>query len=174
MVSAMASAYEGLTEEERERVFMLAIGKDDYTSMDTNFCQGIAACADESGGPWWNALEAAQRDVVFYIKTDPINDDSWEFYCHYSMNTGRDEFDDTIQQMLSITAANATIDESIFGNEATIELEQPVATLVEDPSQNPVLLMSNTDPAVFSSSYRASSSVLSLIISVSILTWSMV
>lgn len=104
MVSTMASAYEGLSEEERQRVFLLAVGKDKYQSNDQKFCQGFAACADSS---WWTDWDAAQRDVFFYMKTNPEDDKSWEYYCRYSMDDGRDEFDDTIRAMLDVTASSS-------------------------------------------------------------------
>ncbi|VEU33962.1 unnamed protein product [Pseudo-nitzschia multistriata] len=170
MVSTMANAYNTLTDEDRERVFMLAVGQNDYSMSNQNFCQGFAACADESGSPWWNDVAAAQRDVIFYMKTDPTDDSSWEFYCHYSMNTGRGEFADTIQEMLSITAANAMdLDESdflgngtdVFGNETMFE--------PDELSSNSITAMSS----VSSSSSMTSTFLLSIMVSGSILVWSM-
>lgn len=189
MVSTMASAYSALAEEDRDRVFMLAVGKAEYKSNDQNFCQGFAACADESGAPWWTALDAAQRDVVFYIKTDSNNDESWEFYCQYSMNSSKDEFDDTVQEMLTAAAAaTATVDDEpspsmevdTFGNETTIgePEEEPFAMPVEEeeePPRKPETAQAMVETALVgsSSSYVASSYVASLMASVSILVWSM-
>lgn len=117
MVNTMASAYNGLTEEERERVFFLAVGKNDFKKYDSNFCGGFAACADDTDDPWWEALGAEQRDVFFYIKD---NGDTWNYYCRYSMNTNRDEFDDTIREMLVTVDANKpTIEPN--GNETMVE-----------------------------------------------------
>mmetsp|Transcript_11041 Transcript_11041/g.23405 ORF Transcript_11041/g.23405 Transcript_11041/m.23405 type:complete len:191 (+) Transcript_11041:399-971(+) len=188
MVSAMTSAYSALAEEDRERVFLLAVGKAEYAGNDQNFCQGFAACADESGAPWWTALDAAQRDVVFYIKTDPNNDESWEFYCGYSMNSGRDEFDDTLREMLAITAAaTATVsDESsptgvdTFGNETRFDEpeEESFATLLggaEEPPRKREASQATSEASLVdsSSSYVGSSYAVSLMASVSILAWSM-
>jgi hypothetical protein len=110
MVSTMVSAYEGLPNEERERVFLLAVGKDDYKDDDQNFCKGFAACADESDAPWWTAWNVTQREVFFYMKTDPEDNSSWEYYCRYSMNTGKDEFDDTIREMLELVGDATSIE----------------------------------------------------------------
>lgn len=175
MVMAMASAYEGLSEEERERVFLLAVGQDSYeANSGQNFCQGFAACPDESDGSWWTNWDSAQRDIFFYIKTDPNDDDSWEYYCHYSMNTGKDEFDDTIREMLTVTEKIIVeeIEEEAFdgdeavGNETAIEVS---------PIPDPIIQRETT--ANTSSSYSSSISnhYLSLLmISGAILGWSIV
>ena len=100
MVGTMASAYEALSEQDRERVFLLAVGRNVLQDSDSNFCRGFAACHDRSNSdPWWSSWGAKQRDVFFYVKN---KDGSWEFYCRYSMNSNRDEFDDTIQELLSV------------------------------------------------------------------------
>ena len=100
MVGTMASAYEALSEQDRERVFLLAVGRNVLQDSDSNFCQGFAACHDRSNSdPWWNSWDAKERDVFFFVKN---KDGSWEFYCRYSMNSNRDEFDDTIQELLSV------------------------------------------------------------------------
>lgn len=186
MVETMASAYEGLTEDERERVFLLAVGRDEYSNNDANFCRGFAACADDSGGPWWTALESAQRDVVFYIKADPASDDSWEFYCQYSMNTNRDEFDDTLREMLAITEASAIEEDSaiddLLGNETMIEPEQKdevemKPTSFSDPEAStsdsgPInSLLSDSAPLASPSSHVAMNPTLSLAAGASILAW---
>merc|ERR1711957_774465 len=111
----MTSAYKGLTEEEQERVFLLATGKDDFSDLDSNFCQGFAACHDEGLNPWWTSWGANQRDVYFYIKTDSNDDDSWEYYCRYSMDTNNAEFDDTIREMLAVT--EPLVEEVTVGDE---------------------------------------------------------
>ena len=104
MVGTMASAYEALSEQDRERVFLLAVGRNVLQDSDSNFCRGFAACHDRSNSdPWWSSWGAKQRDVFFYVKN---KDGSWEFYCRYSMNSNRDEFDDTIQELLSVAGTH--------------------------------------------------------------------
>jgi len=172
MVSTMANAYEGLSEEERERVFLLAVGKHDYRSEDQNFCQGFAACADDNDGSWWTTWDVAQRDVFFYIKMDPNDDDSWQHHCRYSMNTGRDEFENTIREMLTMTEAiSETLNEAddelaedyLAGNETSIEQGQS--------SQNDA-----PDVQPTASSASSSSSSLNilpfLMLSAAVLSWS--
>jgi len=168
MVRAMASAYEGLSEEERERVFLLSVGMDaQEASYGQNFCQGFAACPDESDGSWWTNWDANQRDVYFYIKTDPNDDDSWEYYCRYSMNTSRDEFDDTIREMLTVTEKVIDDDETV-GNETAIEVEEP--DTVPDPIQR-----ETTEDTSSSYSSSISNHYLSLLmLSGAILGWSIV
>jgi hypothetical protein len=168
----MANAYNGLSEEERERVFLLAVGKHDFRRKDQNFCQGFAACADDSDGSWWTTWDVAQRDVFFYIKMDPNDDDSWQYHCRYSMNTGRDEFENTIREMLTMTEAiSETLNEAddelaegyLAGNETSIGQGQS--------SQNDI-------PAVKPINSNASSSSLSLnalpffMLSAAVLSWS--
>jgi len=132
MVGIMASAYKGLTVEEQERVFLLATGKDEFSDLDSNFCQGFAACHDESLNPWWNTWGANQRDVYFYIKNDPNDDDSWEYYCRYSMDTNNAEFDDTIREMLAVTAP--VIEEvTVGGEEETSNTASNTAAVLESP-----------------------------------------
>lgn len=116
MVSTMASAYRGLSEAERERVFLLAVGLDDLKSADQAFCQGFAACPDDSDGSWWESWDADQRDVFFFTKKA---DGSWESYCQYSMNSNRDEFDSTIREMLTVVDL-AIEDDDFVGNETDI------------------------------------------------------
>jgi len=135
MVGIMASAYKGLTEEEQERVFLLATGKEEFSDLDSNFCKGFAACHDESLDPWWNTWGANQRDVYFYIKNDPNDDDSWEYYCRYSMNSNNAEFDDTIREMLAVTAP--VIEEVTVGGEeasnAASNTASNTAVVLESP-----------------------------------------
>lgn len=97
MISIMSSAYNGLSTEEKERVFLIAVGKDEFSNKNQNFCQGFAACPDTS---WWTTWNANQRDVYFYIKNE---DDSWEYYCRYSMNDFSGEVEGTIREMLKVT-----------------------------------------------------------------------
>merc|ERR1719464_1970487 len=40
---------------------------------------------------------------IFSKKNKNDNGDNWEYYCRYSMNSNRAEFDDTIKEMLVIT-----------------------------------------------------------------------
>jgi len=148
MVGIMASAYKGLTEEEQERVFLMATGKDDFSNLDSNFCQGFAACHDEVLNPWWSTWGANQRDVYFYIKTDPNDDDSWEYYCRYSMDTNNAEFDDTIREMLAVT--EPLVEEVTVGDEeetsnTTAVLESPIPENSTITSDFPVLV---TEPLV--------------------------
>merc|ERR1712194_297442 len=100
-----------------------------------NFCKGFAACHDESLDPWWNTWGANQRDVYFYIKNDPNDDDSWEYYCRYSMNTNNAEFDDTIREMLAVTAP--VIEEVTVGGEeasnAASNTASNTAVVLESP-----------------------------------------
>jgi len=179
MVSAMASAYEGLSEEERERVFLLSVGRDAYTSDNQKFCKGFAACADQSDGSWWTTWDVAQRDVFFYIKTDPMDDNSWEYYCDYSMNTGRDEFDDTIRGMLAITETMneviaefddevdfdvEVIEDALADNETSIEPESPLF--------DPVAVESDQSQSYVSSSSSSPNFTSFLILSTAALSWS--
>ena len=115
MVSTMASAYNGLSEGERSRVFLQAVGLYRFQRKDQNFCQGFAACADDSDSSWWNDWNANQRDVFFYTKQA---DGSWEFYCSYSMNNNRNEFDATIREMLDVVDM---LDDDMVGNETQID-----------------------------------------------------
>ena len=172
MVAAMASAYGGLSEDDRERAFLLAVGRDDFKSMDQNFCRGFAACADDGASSWWTNWQVAQRDVFFYTKTDPSDDDSWEYYCRYSMNTGRDEFDDTLREMLEVTAAaklsfagdddiDATMDDMV-GNETTIEISK---------GQSPVFVSMEAGPSRENASSSSSNRVLFSVLSVAALSW---
>lgn len=100
MVSAMISAYEALPKEDRVRVFLLAVGQDDYKVDNQNFCKGFAACADEIESPWWMDWNAQQRDIFFYKKADPEDNSSWELYRRYSMDDNKVFVGDTIQEML--------------------------------------------------------------------------
>lgn len=130
MVSAMANAYGALSEEERELVFMLAVGKAAYSDDNGNFCKGFAACADDSSGSWWSGWDVDQRDVFFYMKMDPNDENSWSYYCRYSMNAGKDEFDDTIREMLALSSTlqeeEVEITDDSLGDNATfVESEIP-------------------------------------------------
>ena len=168
MVSAMASAYEMLSEEDRERVFLLAVGKNDYKRNDQNFCKGFAACSDDTESSWWKNWEVAQRDVFFYIKMD---DDSWEFYCRYSMNDGRNEFANTINEMLAVreTMAQDVIISDIegddfVGNETSIESE--------NTSSEPVPAVGSSVPSYVSSSGSSTDYATFLIASLALVCWS--
>jgi len=97
MVGLMSGAYNGLPPEDKERVFLLSVGKDSFSSQNSKFCQGFASCPDDG---WWSSWGASQRDVYFFKKKP---DGSWEFYCHYSMNTYAYTFADTIREMLDAT-----------------------------------------------------------------------
>lgn len=150
MVSAMANAYAGLSEEERELVFMLAVGRDGYKSDNENFCQGFAACADDISGSWWSDWDAGQRDVFFFMKMDPNDESSWTYHCRYSMDQGRDEFDETIREMLTLSASISEqlqdvveveevefedTDDYLGDNETSIESESPTSTMkLSEPS----------------------------------------
>jgi len=141
MVGIMASAYKGLTEEEQERVFLLATGKDDFSDLDSNFCQGFAACHDEGLNPWWTSWGANQRDVYFYIKTDSNDDDSWEYYCRYSMDTNNAEFDDTIREMLAVTeplVEDITVEDEEEASNATAILDQSLPEDSTTTNDSPV------------------------------------
>merc|ERR1712238_351779 len=72
------------------------------------------------------------RDVYFYIKNDPNDDDSWEYYCRYSMDTNNAEFDDTIREMLAVTAP--VIEEvTVGGEEETSNTASNTAAVLESP-----------------------------------------
>merc|ERR1712238_606626 len=102
------------------------------------------------------------RDVYFYIKNDPNDDDSWEYYCRYSMDTNNAEFDDTIREMLAVTApvveevtvedeeeSNTTVvSESSISDHSTTSNDFPVLAepLIEDEEET-----SNTTLALESS-----------------------
>ena len=119
MVTTMASAYNGLSEEDRERVFMIAVGDSigERKSKKGNepFCQGFAACTNDQ---WWEDWNAGLRDVFFFTKQA---DDSWEYYCNYNMDKKLDsgylEFKYTIQEMLCVVDTQG-------GNETQIEVEE--------------------------------------------------
>merc|ERR1719469_1454599 len=173
----MASAYKGLTEEEQERVFLMATGKDDFSNLDSNFCQGFAACHDEVLNPWWSTWGANQRDVYFYIKTDPNDDDSWEYYCRYSMDTNNAEFDDTIREMLAVTETlveEVTIEKVTFEDEeetsnTTVSLPEDSTTTSDSPVPMPnaaVPIVSENTVGASSSTFISISSTLSLLVSV--------
>jgi len=181
----IASAYNGLTPEEQDRVFLLAVGMESFSDLDQNFCQGFAACHDEALSPWWTTWGANQRDVYFYIKTD---DDSWEYYCRYSMNTNNAEFDDTIREMLSFTeeVEVVVVEDDETGN-VTATLEEPslpdnsntaIAT-PEDPllpmATAPVPIISENAGNYVSSSANCisiSNTLSLLVLSMTILGWS--
>ena len=170
MVSAMASAYEKLSEEDRERVFLLAVGKNDYKRNDQNFCKGFAACPDDTESSWWKNWEVSQRDVFFYIKMD---DDSWEFYCRYSMNDGRNEFANTINEMLAVRATMAEDviisdieGDDFVGNETYIE--------PENTSSEPVPAVGSSVPSYVSSSGSSTDYATFLIVSLALTCWSII
>ena len=184
MVSTMANAYAGLSEEERELVFMLAVGRDSLKSNNVNFCKGFAACADDISGSWWNDWSVEQRDVFFYMKMDPNDENSWSYHCRYSMNQGRDEFDDTIREMLTLSASISEqlqeaeveltdpleemeielTDDALGDNETSIELDMPTHTMV----------LSETSPSYVSSSSSASNFVSALILLSTFLGFSLI
>lgn len=123
MVTIMSNVYDGLSEEDRERVFFLAVGIDVHTDSNENFCKpGFSVCADDSDQNWWDSWDADQRDVYFYTRQA---DGSWEFYCRYSMNTEFDEFDATIRELLA--------DDDLVGNETSISEDEPLCE--NEPSQ---------------------------------------
>jgi len=103
MVGTMADAYEMLPGDEQQRVILLAVGIENSMDSNANFCQGqVQTCPNDN---WWYAWDANQRDVFFYIKNH-TNGGLWELYCQYSMNSNRDEFGDTLLEMLDITASS--------------------------------------------------------------------
>jgi len=184
MVSTMASAYEGLSEEERERVFLLAVGRDAYKGDDQNFCQGFAACADESDSSWWSDWDVAQRDVFFYMKTNPDDSNSWSYYCRYSMNTGRDDFDDTIRELLTLSASIyeqlqdidvEITDDSLGDNETSIESELPSLDEIDSaPATNVIIpALSDLSPSSVSSSSSTWNSMPVLMLSAAVLGFSL-
>merc|ERR1712238_391607 len=66
------------------------------------------------------------------IKNDPNDDDSWEYYCRYSMDTNNAEFDDTIREMLAVTAP--VIEEvTVGGEEETSNTASNTAAVLESP-----------------------------------------
>lgn len=125
MVSTMASAYNGLSEAERERVFLQAVGFDRLKNDDSKFCKGIAACHDERDNPWWVAWDADPRDIFFFTKQA---NGSWEYYCRYSMQNNSDELDATIREMLD--GVDIMTDDDFFvGNETQTCSVGPLAGL---------------------------------------------
>lgn len=163
MVTAMANAYNELSEEERESVFLLAVGRADYSFLNDNFCKGFAMCADDPDDAWWTNWDAAQRDVFFYVKKNG----DWEYYCRYSMNTGRNEFGNTIKEMLTIAAENSIEVEvaefDSLGNETLIEDEEPPFEVVP--------VVSDESPSYVSSSSTSPNFVLSFMLSAGVLGW---
>ena len=114
MVTKMASAYNGLLEEDRERVFMIAVGDsigERKAKGNEPFCQGFAACTNDQ---WWKDWSVEKRDVFFFTKQA---DDSWEYYCSYNMDSGYLEFNYTIQEMLCVV-------DTQDGNETQIDVEE--------------------------------------------------
>ena len=156
MVTAMANAYNELSEEERESVFLLAVGKDDYSFVNDNFCKGFAMCTDDPDDPWWTTWDAAQRDVFFYVK----NNGDWEYYCRYSMNAGRNEFGNTIKEMLTIAATNTVEveEDDSLGNETLIEDE-------DEPPFEAVQAVAGESLSYVSSSSTSSNFVLDFMLS---------
>lgn len=121
MVTLMSNAYDGLSDEEKERVFFLAVGIDLLKEDDENFCQqGLTVCSDDSEWTWWDSWRADQRDVFFYTRH---SDGSWKFYCKYSMNEYFNEFDATIREMLEeVDILNA--DDDLVGNATSISEDE--------------------------------------------------
>jgi hypothetical protein len=157
-----------------------------FSDLDSNFCQGFAACHDEALSPWWTTWGANQRDVYFYIKND---DDNWEYYCRYSMNTNNAEFDDTIREMLSVTeeVEVVEVEDDEIGN-VTATLVEPslpddsnttIATPKHSDSPLPMatvpvpIVSENAGSYVSSSNFISISNTLSLLIlSMTVLGWS--
>ena len=184
----IASAYNGLTEEEQDRVFLLSVGMESFSDLDSNFCKGFATCHDEALSPWWTSWGANQRDVYFYIKND---DDNWVYYCRYSMNTNNAEFDDTIREMLSVTEEVEVdvveVEDDETGNVTTSLVEPSLpddsnTTIATPEDSDPVLPMEsapvpivseNVGSYVSSSNFNSFSNTLSLLVlSMTILGWS--
>lgn len=165
MVNAMASAYDGLSQEEQDRVFLLAVGINPLEGSNQNFCKsGFSACADDSGWNWWNSWESEQRDVFFYTKQP---DGSWEFYCRYSMNSNRDEFDETIREMLEVTEDLALLEASddLVGNETST---------TKDAIDEISLVMSDMSASYASSSHSYSTCAIFATLSAIVLGWTIV
>lgn len=117
MVQTMTDAYDALPSGTKERVFLLAVGRDQFTSADQNFCKGsFGMCHDEPNDPWWSSWSAAQRDVFFFRR---VGGDDWEYFCHYSMNQYQPQFADTVSDMLALipTTTATTTTAAIVTNE---------------------------------------------------------
>ncbi len=161
MVNAMASAYDELSQEEQNRVFLLAVGINPLEGSNGNFCKsGFSVCADDSGWSWWTSWESEQRDVFFYTKQP---DGSWDFYCRYSMNSHRDEFDETIREMLEVTEDLVLLEGSddLVGNETST---------MEDGMEELSLVMSDMS-SYTSSSPSCSTSAIFATLSAIVVGW---
>merc|ERR1712238_139443 len=93
------------------------------------------------------------RDVYFYIKNDPNDDDSWEYYCRYSMDTNNAEFDDTIREMLAVTAPvieEETVEDEEERSNTTAGLVEPFVEEVtvedEEETSNTTLALESSIP----------------------------
>ena len=130
----MTNVYKALTPEEQEFVYMQAIGKDIYSSFDSNFCKGsFGMCHDDVGEPWWNSWNALQRDVLFFYRYD----DDWMFHCQYSLNTYSAEIGNTIKELLNDIQenSNVTVDEI-----KTEILDQKSSPSQEEIEENNILV----------------------------------
>lgn len=100
-VRLMTTVYNGLSASEKARALFVAVGKSSLASSNSAFCQGAFPAV--TGDAWWAAWAAEQRDVVILRK---VEQDSWEVYCKFSMNTYSDDFGSVVKSLLN--GANST------------------------------------------------------------------
>lgn len=116
----------------------MSVGKDEFSSQNLNFCQGLPSC---NSNQLWSDFGANQRDVYFYIKADQNSDDSWQYYCRYSMTTNYAEFQDTIREMLALTV--------------TADVQPATDTLTLSPTNKPT--SNPTETITFETSFISTS-----------------
>lgn len=77
----LTAAYNALSTTDKALSVYASVGKDLYSSSDSNFCQGLSAGHSTA---WWSAWGVAQRDVVVMYKHCTAG---WKVYCRFSLNT---------------------------------------------------------------------------------------
>ncbi|CAB9529154.1 expressed unknown protein [Seminavis robusta] len=142
----MTDVYDGLNEEDKGRVLVLAVGKLEYEALDSEFCKGsFGMCHDAEEDPWWNSWSAEQRDVFFFYRS---NGTEWTYFCQYSMNDYLDQFESTVEDLIRMasgatTSTGATVDgesgEDTGSGEDT-ESEEPSGSLAIDVSWKAFIL----------------------------------
>ena len=96
--------YKGLDAKLKEKVAIAAIGRDEYTDDNDNFCQGAFGAGYSSA--WTDSWSLNQRDVVILVKENG----EWHPYCRFSMNTfdAENEVEKMIKSLSEATSAPTT------------------------------------------------------------------
>lgn len=106
MVNTMTKAYNDLSLDEKNRIYIMAVGKLEWMYANDSFCLGsFGMCSDVENDPWWKQWNAAQRDVYIFHRN---NDGEWIYFCHFSMNDHPFQFDDALKEALAITPIRVT------------------------------------------------------------------